>query len=344
MNTEELAGIPGWIQREVVERRIPSLFAELASAVQNNANGGRQALEPQRSQLLEAIESVSQNALTDAQARLLNEKIVLLPHLGRRGVEEVEGILFRNSLDAATAAQEINRISSEIQSGVDRGMQIRAALAGLVSPSDLPSDEVLIRIVFDNAASMSNIKDFKKWANEWHDIGRGLAMAVDEAPEDIRIVGAETGSIIITLATTIAIARIASGVILKALEVAEKVQGIRKLELEIQALKLSNDQAALALKNQAEDERRSGLANISELVSAELKLDGEKITALDKSVTKLLAFLEKGGSVDMVLPPALLEGAGDDGAERLTQNVERIRELERDAKLLPHLASNDEPT
>jgi hypothetical protein len=133
-------------------------------------------------------------------------------------------------------------------------------------------------------------------------------------------------------------------VILKALEVAEKVQGIRKLELEIQALKLSNDQAALALKNQAEDERRSGLANISELVSAELKLDGEKITALDKSVTKLLAFLEKGGSVDMVLPPALLEGAGDDGAERLTQNVERIRELERDAKLLPHLASNDEPT
>lgn len=109
MNAEELAAIPDWVKREVSQRKIPELYAQLAAAVQTNANGSRQAFEPQKNELVVAVQQAALNELTDAQANFLGEKLRLLPHLGVNGVEEIEAILFRNSLDVATAASEMNR-------------------------------------------------------------------------------------------------------------------------------------------------------------------------------------------------------------------------------------------
>ncbi|QDA57130.1 hypothetical protein [Thermomonas aquatica] len=278
------------------------------------------------------------NALSDAQAEFLTEQLPLLPHLGSSGIDEVEGILFRNSLDFQTAINEMNRISSEVQSAIERSNQIRDALSGLIYPYEAPEDEVMIRVVFDHAASIDDVADFKKWANEWHDIGRGIAMSVGGTPKDLRIVGAQTGSIVITIATTCVIARVVASVLLKSLEVAEKVQGLRKMQLEIEALKLSNTQAKEALKAQAVEERKVGLENISKSVSDGLALDGEKITALDKSINKLLGFIEKGGAVDVVLPLSSEDGAVEVDADmqKLSRDVMRIRELERNTRLIAH--------
>lgn len=345
MNAEELAAIPDWVKREVSQRKIPQLYAELAAAVQNNANGSRQAFEPQKNELVVAVQQVALNELTDAQANFLGERLSLLPHLGLNGVEEIEAILFRNSLDVATAAGEMNRISNEVQSAIDRCDQIRAALFGLVDPSDLvPDDQVLLRVSFDHKAAILDIVDLKKWSAEWHDIGRGISMAVGATPKDIRVIGAQTGSIIITLATTYGIAKVVSAVLLKTLEVAEKVQGLRKMQLEIQAMKLSNQQALIALKEQEVSERTSGLESIARTVSADMQLDGEKMTALEKSVDKLLSFLEKGGEVDLILPLDMQSESEDLGEDerKLSHDVERIRELERRQRLLPHLIGTTE--
>ena len=344
MNADELAAIPGWVEREVAKRNIPRLYAELASAVQSNANGSPQAFEPQKIQLIAAVEQVATNTLTDAQARFLEEKLKLLPHLGSGGIKEVEGILFRNSLDVATASSEMNKISNEVQSAIDRSNQIRFALSGLIEPSELPNDEILLRVVFDHGAAILNIVDLKKWAAEWHDIGRGIAMAVGATPKDLRVAGAQTGSIIITLATTYAIAKVVSSILLKALEVAERVQNLRKMQLEIQAMKLSNEQALDALKKQEAVERAEGLKSIGSSVSEGMKLDGEKMNALEKSIAKLLAFIEKGGEVDLVLPAQLDEQMISAGEEekRLSRDVAKIRELERQQRLMPYLAAEEE--
>lgn len=344
MNAGELAAVPVWIQREVADRGIPALYSELASAIQNNARGSPQAFDSEKRQLISAIEKVDLSALTNAQIAFLDEKLNLLPHLGHRGIEEIEGVLFRNSLDISTAAGEMNRISSEVQSAIHRASQINGALAGLINPSDIQSDEILLRVVFDHKAAISDIVDLKKWAAEWHDIGRGIAMAVGETPKDLRVVGAQTGSIIITLATTYAIARVASSILLKALEVAEKVQGLRKMQLEIQSLKLSNQQALVALKEQEKNERTEGLKSIGTSVSEDMGLDGEKMVALEKSIGKLLSFIEKGGEVDLVLPFDIgdqPEGLGEE-EKKISSNVAKIRELERSQRLMPYLVSEDE--
>lgn len=340
MLAEELAAIPQWIEREVVGKGIPRLYADLASILQNNANGSPQSFATQKEELIDAIEGVASNVLTDAQRHFIEDQLKLLPHLGRRGVESIESILFRNSLDIATAAREMGKISGEVQWAVDRSSQIKSALSGLVELDEVVSEEVLLRVVFDHKAAIQDITDFKKWAAEWHDIGRGIAMSVGETPKDVRVVGAQTGSIIITLATTYAIARVASSILLKALEVAERVQGLRKVQLEIEAMKLSNQALLKALKEQEASEREDGLKSIATSVSEGLALDGEKVAALEKSITKLLAFIEKGGEVDVVLPVALGEAAGEGGVEqqKLIQNVEKIRELESQQKLMPFLS------
>ncbi|UTA54336.1 hypothetical protein L3D22_00225 [Lysobacter soli] len=344
MNAEELAGIPVWVGREVVERQIPRLYAELAAAVQNNANGSRQAFENERLRLVEELARADLTSLTEAQDRFLREKLHLLEHLGEHGIQEVEGVLFRNSLDVVTAASEINRIAGEVTNAIDRSSQIKAALSGLIDPFKAPDDEIVLRVVFDHDASINDIVDLKKWAQEWHDIGRGVAMAVGASPKEIRVVGAQTGSIILTLATTLAIARVVSSVLLKALEVAEKVQGLRKAELEIQALKLANSQAVDAIRAQADAEKRAGLEDISQAVAREhLNLDGERLAALEKSVAKLVKFIEKGGEVDVVLPitmEQMEEPQGD--ALRLKKDVTRIRELEQAMRALPYISGGKE--
>lgn len=345
MNAEELAGISVWVGREVVERQIPRLYAELAAAVQNNANGSRQAFENERLRLVEELAKADLTSLTDAQARFLEEKLRLLEHLGERGIREVEGVLFRNSLDVVTASSQIHRIAGEVTNAIDRSNQIKAALSGLVDPFEAPGDEIILRVVFDHDASINDIVDLKRWAQEWHDIGRGVAMAVGSSPKDIRVVGAQTGSIILTLATTLAIARVVSSVLLKALEVAEKVQALRKAELEIQSLKLANTQAVDAIRAQADAEKRAGLENISNTIARDHRnLDGERLAALEKAVAKLVKFVEKGGEVDVVLPITMEqadeEPQGD--ALRLKKDVIRIRELEHGMRAITYISGGED--
>jgi hypothetical protein len=343
MNTEELVELTSWISEQVVDRELPRLYAEIASALRNTANGSPQPFETQKDELTMELQKVDLPALSNDQRSFL-KRLNLLEHMGQSGVSELQDILYRNSLDVSTAAKKIEDISTHIQSAVDRSKLIRASLSGLVDVQEGFSDEITIRVAFDGGASVEDIVDFKKWAATWFDIGRGVAMAVGEAPEDIRVLGAQKGSIIVILATTCGIAGVISKILLKSLEVAEKVLGLKKQLLEIEALHLSNDALATQIKKAADEEKKVGLEKVSREVVASIQLqNGEKISALDKSISKLLDFIEKGGQVDVVLPVGSEGGEGDDDAHMvdreqvngLREDVRRIREMEEQIRRLP---------
>ena len=153
---------------------------------------------------------------------------------------------------------------------------------------------------------MSNVADFKNWGNIWFDIGRGVAMAHNASPEDVKIVGATKGSIIIELAVIASIAATTSGIILAALKVAEKVLDILKKAEEIRNLKLQNSKLANDLKHEAENEKQAGIEAISAEIIKQLKLkkngEGDKVAALEKAVKNLVNFIESGGEVDFIIP------------------------------------------
>lgn len=165
-------------------------------------------------------------------------------------------------------------------------------------------------------------------------------MAHNASPEDVKIVGAMKGSIIIELAVIASIATTTSGIILAALMVAEKVLDIRKKAEEIRNLKLKNTKLAREIEKEAENEKKTGIEAISAKLIKKLKLNksdgGDKAIALNKAVQNLVNFIESGGEVDFVIPKEEIEGDENTtpNYEDLRVTFQKIRQLENKIKML----------
>jgi len=133
------------------------------------------------------------------------------------------------------------------------------------------------------------------------------------------------------------IAKTIAAVILEALKVAEKVVDIRKKAQEIKAMKLSNLKIAKEIEDAAETEKKKGVASITENVSrVKRKKDtdeGDKVSAFDRAVSKLVDFLEKGGEVDCVLPEEETDGATEEEKPQAGQ-VRELRATFKEIRLL----------
>ncbi|ELI3475863.1 hypothetical protein Q8E20_000018 [Vibrio cholerae] len=332
MQVKELLNLTYWIDKNIKSQNVLQKYQQLTDIIQNNVhNGTKQPFASQQSQLIDCIKLINTNTLTYAQEEMLT-KLGLYQHIGTWGVEKLEDILFKNNLDIANAYSELNEIIQQINDGISRSNQIQTQLKPIISLDsdvDTLTDDVIMRVHFQNDVSLQNLSDFKKWGTIWFDIGRGIALAHDNSPEDIRVVGAQKGSIIIELAAAAAIATSISTIILSALKVAERVLKIRKQVEEIKKLQLTNKKLEEELEKEAIEEKKIGLEAINKEIVSNLKLeengDGEKITALNKAVKNLLDFIENGGEIDFVVTD---DNNSIEELEQLRINFSEIKKLE----------------
>lgn len=345
MNVSELYHLTLWIEEEVEQKNIIKMYQGLYNILQQNAQQGRQQqpFETQKDALLLSLKEVDLNSLTNDQIKFLNN-LEIEQALGSRGIETIEDILYKNVIDIATSASKIAEIIQKLQNGINKSKQIKTGLLDCVDEEIYEEkNEVLMRVAFTRNASMTNIAEFKNWGSTWYDIGRGIAMAHDLTPDDVKVVGATKGSIIIELAVIASIATTTSGIILAALKVAEKVYDIRLKAEELRSLKLKNDKVVKDLEKEADNEKKEGIDEIIYVLIDELKLDGkkegDKITALEKSVKKLVDFVDKGGEVDFIMPDEENDEVQEnDSNEKNDMRVafQEIRRLEKKLALLEH--------
>jgi len=347
MNVSELYALTFWIDEEVVKTQIPQKYQALQKILQQNAqpNQQQQPFESQKTDLIEIIKNVPLSQLTKEQLLFLRE-LGIAQATGEEGVNTIEDILYKNVIDIATSAQKIQEIHQTMAQGIQKSNQIKTGLDGCVSQEEYElENEVMIRVSFTGNAAMANVTDFKNWGNIWHEIGRGIAMAHDATPEDVRVVGATKGSVIIELAAIPAIATTTSVILFSALKLAEKVLDIRKKAEEIKNLKLQNKKLANDIEKEAENEKRIGIDKISDVLIKELGIkkegEGDKVNALDKAVKNLVNFSESGGEVDFIIPKES-EGEEEEGEndnlppeyDKLRNTIQDIRLLETKLKLL----------
>ncbi len=342
MNVTELFHLTQWITKEIEGAQIPQKYQALQAVLQQNAqpNQQKQPFESQKEDLLNTLKKVPLDILTRDQISFL-ECLEIAPSVGLNGAERVEEILYKNVIDVATAAQKIQEILQKINEGIKKSKQIQAGLAGCVIEEEYELEgEILIRVSFTGHALMQNVKDFKNWGNIWFEIGRGIAIAHNLSPEDIKIVGATRGSIIMELAVVASVATTTSGIILAALKVAEKVLEILKKAEELKGLKLKNQNLIKELEEEAENEKRDGIEKITEDVASKLGIQkngqGDKIKALDTAIKNLVNFIEKGGIVDFVVSEEEGEEGEEDKNIELRAAFEEIRKLEKKIELLEH--------
>ncbi|MFW8602453.1 hypothetical protein ACOHYD_13350 [Desulfobacterota bacterium M19] len=337
MNVSELYELTHWVTDKIVSTQIPQKYQALQQILQQHTQPNQQktSFESQKNDLIETITHVPLRELTKDQLLFLRE-LGIAQAVGSEGAEIIEDILYKNVIDVANSAQKLQEIYQKISQGIQKSDQIKTGLTGCVYEETYEAeDEVLMRVSFTGNAALSNVIDFKNWGNIWFEIGRGVAMAHDLSPEDVKIVGATKGSIIIELAVIASIATTTSGIILSALKVAEKVLDIRKKAEEIRGLKLKNKKLATDIEKEAEKEKTAGIESISAEIIKQLKIkkdgEGDKVTALDKAVKNLVNFIESGGEVDFIIPEEQNEipKYGD-----LRVTFQEIRQLENKIKLL----------
>lgn len=341
MQISELLQLSIWVDENIKNTQIAQKYQALQAGIQQNVNARnnqpKQPFEAQKNALIDAIKVVDTSGLTYQQEDMLSH-INITQNINEKGIERIESILYRNSLDVATAAAEIAKITQEINSAIQKTDQIKVAINPLIIPSeedDLEKGSVVMRVHFQNEIGMENVTDFKKLGNSWWEIGRGIAMAHDSAPEDIKIIGASKGSIVIELAVAAAIATTASTIILSALKVADRVLTIRKKVEEIKSLKLGNQKLEIDLAKEADKEKKEGLEKITKDISIKLNIesngDGEKVKVLEKAVKNLIDFVEKGGEVDFFSDDGQAE---EPEIKVLKQNFDEIKKLEKRVLLL----------
>lgn len=348
MNVSELLTLTLWVQRNVEQGQISQKYQELHTIVHQNArtNQGNKPFEQQKNALCEALISMPLKELTNHQLEFL-DSTGILSAVGQSGVDTIEDVLFRNALDLATAAQKLAELKAQIDQGVAKVTQIREGLKGCeVAGGSESHDHYLMRVSFAGNAALENVVDFKAWGSTWYDIGRGVAMAHDEPPESIKVVGATKGSIVVELAVIASIATTTSGIILAGLKVAEKVLDIRKKAEEIRGMKLKNDKLAQELKDAANTEKEEGINQITVELSAQLQLNkgaqGDKIKALDTAVKNLVSFVENGGTIDFIAPTEVEDEAEENEADReaLQEAFQEIRALEKKLESIEYAGSN----
>lgn len=338
MQVRELLELTAWIDRQIkstgVAKKVQALHKVLEQNKNVRNNQQQQPFEEQKNDLIKTIKVIDTTPLTNEQERMLS-RMRVLENIGSSGVSKVEDILFRNNLDIATASNKIKEVFDQISNASNTSDQLKASLSPLIEEEDSGSNEpedsdVIMSVRFQNEVSLNNVTDFKRLGSSWWEIGRGIAMAHDCAPEDVRIVGAQKGSIVVELAVIAVIATTTSTIILSALKVAERVLSIRKQVEEIKGLKLSNKKLEGDLEKEADKEKKEGLENITNEMAETLNInqngDGEKYKVLEKSVKHLVDFVEKGGEVDFF-------SQGDENApeehEKLKRNFSEIKKLEK---------------
>jgi len=151
VNVSELYDLTKWVNEEIEGKKIPEKINALQKRIQQNSQNRPEPFEQQKDDLLEALESVSLELLTLDQLEFL-DNMGLSKNVGASGVKLIEDILYKNSLDIATAAEKIRILSQEVAHGIQKSNQIRQGLSGCVFEEDYESkSEVLIRVCFKGA-------------------------------------------------------------------------------------------------------------------------------------------------------------------------------------------------
>lgn len=354
MNVDELYAFATWLQRSADNVR--PKYEEVHRILQHNATqANKLPLEGALKNLNNTLKEVALSELDSEQVRLLNAYGVD-DYFGRRGQHFVTQTITKSGFDPATAAGDFQAAVQAIASASDRAKSLCTAFAGVKdwttgSSGDEPN-LIQIRVAFREDASISNVVEWKKWGTKWYDIARGVAMAAGAAPEEVRVLGATRGSIVLTLATTGSVILILGSIMKVITRGAYDVLKLAHTVEDLKQKKLLTHELEAAFQKRTKEIRESGVAEAMDAVMKSApRSDGELENAIKKSVSELFVFCTSGGDVDFVSPAAEPRSQGEsDGQPELVQDIrgliEEIRSFKEALHLLSfedHSNSNNEP-
>jgi hypothetical protein len=304
MNVDELYRLGGWYAHQFSE--LNTLYGALLEPINHNANqSDKRPVESELNALTGFLADQHFDELSLEQLKMLSSLGVDV-YIGPEGAAYVEAAVRTSNYDPATAVQRLNAAVQSINS--TRGLL--AAYVEAVNNLGFGPDDVLaedglitIRVGFQNDVAINNVTEWKDTAKEWYDIVRGLSMACDESPEDVKVIGAATGSLILILAGTAAFTALLAQISKHITTAAKDIIGVRMEVENLRQKKLLTKGMEAELKKIEKEKTDGAITTIEKLLEGKVKVQvGDVSVALTSSIKKLLTFSEKGGTVDFVAP------------------------------------------
>ncbi|API59253.1 hypothetical protein BSL82_07965 [Tardibacter chloracetimidivorans] len=320
MNVGEIERLANWYLEYF--QPLSKSYQRLIAPIQHNASQpNKQPFETQLTNVLNYLRGMDFEVLSLQQIRLLDQ-LGVSRFLGIEGANFIEATIKSSNYDPATALSELNAAFSALSTAGKHFDAFLNALNGLNLRNAGPEDDgdlITIRVGFQKEAAINNLTEWKDSAKDWYDIVRGLALASNEAPEETRVVGATTGSIILILAGTAAVTAMLAIISKHVAGVAKDGLEVLNLMEDLRQKKLLTTTMEQELQSLIETRKIDALDTIlGELKPLLADANGDKIPALKNSIKKLLTFNEKGGNVDFVAP----DGGEDDEEANFEGNEE----------------------
>ena len=340
MNVNELRHLSQWFTDDY--SRLSSLYSGVLSPIQHNASQqSKQPVEEQLEVLLKFLRRMTFDELSVQQLETLSA-LGVDKHLGLEGARFVEALIRTAEYDPSTAStkiQEAMQKLSEVNSHFTAYLNATESLGFGRKEQLVDLNAITIRVGFRNDASIEHLKDWKDSAKDWYDIVRGVAMAAGEAPENTKVIGASTGSIILILAATATVTGLLALISKHVASVAKDVVSISSQIEVLRSKKFLNELVETELKKLQQEKKDKAQNEIVAAIKEKiLNLDGGQVTALEASVKKLLTFNEKGGNVDFVAPEADNEEPDESGEA----NAERDALIEVRAMIRDYQSTREE--
>ncbi|MEH6699645.1 MAG: hypothetical protein V7672_13150 [Brevundimonas sp.] len=313
MNVDELYRLGVWFSTQFQE--LKKRYAALQAPLSHNASQpDKRPVESELDSLVDFLRSQHFDELSLEQLKMLG-LLGVDAYIGPEGAAFVEGAVRTSNYDPATAVTRLNEAIASINEARAKLAAYVDAVDGLaLTPDEVLADEglITIRVGFQNDVAIDNVADWKNSAKDWYDIIRGLAMACNEKPEDVKVIGASTGSIIMIMAGTAAFTAILAQIAKHMTTTAKDVIGVR-VEIEnLRQKKLLTRAMEEELRRIEKDKSDNAIDTVIGLLKGNLSgKDGDVPVALSASIKKLLTFSEKGGTVDFVAPEL---DEGEDGS------------------------------
>lgn len=279
----------------------------------------------------------------DQTLNLLGQPLAEL--LGPRGAEWVRTKVTTGEYDPATTANEVDAARTRLNEARTKFRAATEALNGLEFSGERDIkclSDATIQVRFTGDAEIRNIALLKKWSADWYDISRGIAMFAGGSPEEVRVLSAGRGSIIVTLATTAiatrilaSIAKHVASIVHEGVKVGMAIESLRQQRLLTSTIEEELERQKAAVSEKGVDDILASLQKDFPLS----KLQGDKKVAITRAVEKFLNFSNKGGEVD-IRPPAIEDNSDetldslDDPIQLLKKEIADLRREQDSIRLL----------
>lgn len=345
MDVLEVIKLADWFDENLAPVR--EKLGALVSVLQNNSQQpAQQPVAPVLNALLPASGNMRVDQLSTAQLSVL-EKLDADYLIGSRGRSWVDATVRSSTYDPATTYRTIQEASSRLDTVHQRLLNFRSHALELNFEKSVPTaadQPFVFSIIFKNGAEIRNIREWRKSAQDWELILSSAATVAGDRPEDVSVLSAESGSIIVWLGAGAAVTKILATISKHIAAMANDFLDFQLKKEELRRSRMMSSAIEADLKRQEGERRDSGkVAILAQIKSLAPEAVPEDIAKLDKAVDKLIDFFEKGGDMDFVsstpesdseVDENRLDGGDTEGVDQVIRDFRK--EVEK-AKLLSDL-------